>query len=119
MSQNRIEKFQGYCPTQDKWEIVEQTYIDVTTIGAAHHEYIQGLLTCPYISFRNGNCVLSGDCPVVRGQWTSENPDVFVALQFDRPDGSPHKIVDDVIKPLCAEMGLRAFIVSEIEHMLI
>lgn len=116
MSQNRIERFQGYCPTQDKWETVEQTYLDVTTTGSEHYEYIPGHMTCPYISFRNGTCTLSRECPVVKGQWTSENPNVFVALQFKTPDGSPRKIVDDVIKPVCAEIGLSAFIVSEIEH---
>ena len=116
MSPKRIERFQGYCPTQDKWENVEQPYIDVTNMSSSHSEYIPGLLTCPYISFRNGTCAISSECPVVKGEWTSENPDVFVALQFNTPAGSPHNIVDDVIRPVCAEMELNAFIVSEIEH---
>lgn len=116
MLQNRIERFQGYCPTQDKWENVEQTYIDVTADCSTHYEYIPGLITCPYISFRNGTCALSMECPIVKGEWTSENPDVFVALQFNTPTGRPRKIVDNVIKPVCADMGLRAFIVSDIEH---
>lgn len=116
MPNNRIEYFQGYCPTQDKWENVEQTYLNVTTLGSEHYEYIAGLMTCPYISFRNGICPISRECPVVKGEWTSDNPNVFVALQFNTPDGSPRNIVETVIKPACAEMGLNAFVVSEIEH---
>ncbi|WP_324665501.1 hypothetical protein VLL09_03320 [Dehalococcoides mccartyi] len=116
MQSNRIEIFQGYCPTQDKWETVEQTYIDVTTMGSEYHEYIQGLMTCPYISFRNGTCKLSKECPVIKGEWTSENPSVFVALQFNAPDGTSRDIVDAIIKPVCTEIGLNAFTVSEIEH---
>lgn len=116
MAQNRIEKFQGYCPTQDKWEHVEQSYIDCTTLSSTHREYLPGLLTCPFISFRNGACSLISNCPIVRGEWTSDNPDVFVALQFSTPDGSQRKLVDTVIKPVCAELGLQAFVVSEIEH---
>lgn len=116
MPNNRIEHFQGYCPTQDKWENVEQTYLNVTTLGSEHYEYIAGLMTCPYISFRNGICPISRECPVVKGEWTSDNPNVFVALQFNTPDGSPRNIVETVIKPVCAEMGLNAFVVSEIEH---
>lgn len=116
MQRNRIEKFQGYCPIQDKWETVEQTYLDVTTLSSAYHEYIPGLMTCPYISFRNGTCKLSNDCPVIKGEWTSGNPSVFVALQFNNLDGSNRDIVDTIIKPVCSELGLNAFIVSEIEH---
>lgn len=90
--------------------------MDVTTHSSTHNEYIKGLMTCPYISFRNGTCAISSDCPVVKGEWTDENPNVFVALQFNNPDKSQRKIVDDVIKPVCAELGFRAFTVPEIEH---
>lgn len=116
MSQNRIERFQGYCPTQDKWESVEQTYINATTLNSDFNEFVPGLMTCPYISLRKGTCTLSKECPVLKGEWTSETPDVFVALQFKTPDGTPHKIVDNVIRPVCTEMGINAFTVSEIEH---
>ncbi len=112
----RIESFQGYCPTQDKWEKVEQEYFDVTTMGSNHREYLKGLMTCPYISLRNGTCQISEECPVLNGEWTSDSPDVFVALQFNDPKKNRRKIVDEVIKPVCSEMGLNAFIVMDIEH---
>ncbi len=116
MQSNRVEIFQGYCPTQDKWETVEQMYLDVTAMGFEYREYLQGLMTCPHISFRNGTCKLRKECPVIKGEWTSENPNVFVALQFNAPDGTLRNIVDAVIKPVCAEIGLDAFTISEIEH---
>lgn len=116
MQHIRIEILQGYCPTQDKWETVEQEYLDITTMSSSHRQYNKGLMTCPYISFRNGTCTLSNECPVLKGEWTSDNPSVFVALQFNSPDGTSRKIVDEVIKPVCEEIGLNAFVVSEIEH---
>lgn len=112
----RIEMFQGYCPTQDKWEYVEQTYLDVTSLDSKYQKYIKGLMTCPFISFRKGTCELSEDCPVIKGEWTSDNPNVFVALQFDSPNGNKRRIVDTVVKPVCAEFKMNAFVVSDIEH---
>ena len=116
MVQNRIEKFQGFCPTQDKWETVEQTYLDVTSHDSEYREYIKGLMTCPFVSFRNGTCNMIKECPITKGEWTSENPNVFIALQFFTPDGRSRNIVDSVIKPVCAEIGMKAFVVSEVEH---
>lgn len=116
MARNRIEKFQGYCPTQDEWETVEQTYLDVTSFDSTYTEYIPGLMTCPHISFRNGKCELYRDCPVLTGEWASTSPGVFVAMQFQAPDGTQRLIVDNVIRPVCSEMGLSAFLVSELEH---
>lgn len=116
MIEKRTEYFQGYCPTQDKWEKVEQTFLDVTTQDSEHYEYMPGLMTCPYISFRNGTCNLSKECPLIKGEWTAGNPSVFVALQFNTPDEKPRDIVDAVIKPVCNEFGLVAFTVSDIEH---
>jgi len=116
MQHKRVEKFRGYCPTQDKWETVEQVYFDVTKTGSNHYEYIPGHITCPFISFRKGTCELSKNCPVVKGEWTSENPNVFVALQFDSPEGKSRSVVHDVIKPVCSELGLNAFTVLEPEY---
>lgn len=116
MTDNRKETFQGYCPTQDKWEKVEQEYFDVTTKDSNHRQYLKGLMNCPYICFKNGTCPISEDCPVLKGEWTSDSPDVFVALQFNDPYGHQREIVDKVIKPVCREIGLNAFIVKDIEH---
>ncbi|MDD3673753.1 MAG: hypothetical protein PHG70_09575 [Synergistaceae bacterium] len=112
----QTETFQGYCPTQDKWEKVEQEYFDVTTKDSNHRQYLKGLMNCPYICFKNGTCPISEDCPVLKGEWTSDSPDVLIALQFNDSDGNRREIVDEVIKPVCSEMGLNAFIVLDIEH---
>lgn len=116
MIETRKERFQGYCPTQDKWETAEQNYLNITNLGSTHEEYFPGLIACPHISFRNGKCDLINNCPVISGEWTDENPNVFVALQFITPDKRPNRLVEDVIKPVCLEFGLSAFIVSDIEH---
>ena len=62
MSEKRVEVFQGYCPTQDKWEKVEQTYLDVTLMGSEHNEYMRVGMARPHISFRNGNGVICFGC---------------------------------------------------------
>ena len=110
------EKFEGYCPTQDRWEAVAVDFIDTTTFGSAVKKYKQGLITCPYVSFRNGECNLIKCCPVIKGMWTEGNCEVFIAMQFFAPDGKPCTVHLDVIKPVCQELGLHAFIVSDIEH---
>ncbi len=114
---NRVESFQGYCPTQDKWEKVEQTYIDCTTLASTYPQFIEGMMLCPYISFKNGQCSYYSNCPVkYKGSWSKDSPDVFVAMQFCTPEGISRDIVEIVIKPVCRELGLNAFVVSEVEH---
>lgn len=116
MSLSRIEKFHGYCPTQDKFEIVEQTFIDLTTHDSEIRRATPGLMTCPYIYFRNGNCNIFNNCPVLKGEWGSMSPEVFVAMQYETPEGRSRDILEKVIMPVCAGLGLKAFIVSDKEH---
>jgi hypothetical protein len=115
-----IKNFEGYCPTQGKREKVDQTYIDITTLSDETTKYHPGLMTCHYIAFRNGECLIQKECPVVKqGQgkgYSAEHSTVFVALQFKDLQGNPRKIVDTVIRPVCADFGLTAYDVSEKEH---
>ena len=66
-SKKRIEHLTGYCPTQEKEENVEQTYLEVTTLGSLHPQYIDGGLFCPYVSIKGGKCDLFANCPVKNG----------------------------------------------------
>jgi nucleoside 2-deoxyribosyltransferase len=118
MGKNRTETFQGYCPTQDKWERVERTFLDVSTMGSSYPKYIKGMLLCPYISFRNKSCDYADNCPVESGEWSTESADVFVALQFKTPspDNKERTIVENVIKPVCNELGLKAFVINEKQY---
>ena len=66
-SKKRTETYRGYCPTQNKEERVEQTYIEVTTLGSPHPQYIDGDLFCSYVSLKGGECDMYADCPIKNG----------------------------------------------------
>lgn len=113
---NRTETFQGYCPTQNKYERVELTYIDVTDSGDEYPNYIEGQFHCPYVSFSHGKCEHKNNCPVKGGEWANDSADVFVAFQFMKPDGASRTMLDDVIKPVCMDLGLNAFAITDVEY---
>jgi hypothetical protein len=110
------ETFQGFCPTQNKWERVEQTYHIAQVAGQKDPIVFDGLFLCPYISFRHGECENMSNCPVKNGEWSADSADVFVAFQFKTPDDIPRTILKDVIKPVCKEFELNAFASTDIEH---
>ena len=60
-----IKCFDGYCPTQDKWENVEQTYLMENTSTSESPKLILGLMHCPYVALGN-DCAKSDNCPIVK-----------------------------------------------------
>jgi len=117
-SEKRTEPFQGYCPTQNKWERVEQTYLIRHYAHEGNPRYIESSMFCPYISLRKGQCKFydNNDCPVKSGDWSADSADVFVAFQFRTPDGISRPILDDVIKPICRGFELSAFAITDVEY---
>ena len=63
-SKKRIVTQRGFCPTQNKQEQVELTYVEITTLSSPHPQYKEMQMFCPHISLRQGICGLYDACPV-------------------------------------------------------
>jgi len=63
-TKTRTETLSGYCPTQNKIEQIERTYVEIAVLGSPYVQYKEMQMFCPYISLKNGTCDIFNDCPV-------------------------------------------------------